>query len=99
MIGEYMAAVYVIAGGAAVVAGVSVLPPLTTDSSGVSVAGQRQTYQAADYQTCRTEMQGLNCICYAQISSEIKASEKPKMRGYIYVDPSTLARVQTGRSC
>lgn len=104
MASEYLVAIYILAGGAAIVAGASTLPPLTAPGGASATyfdedPSQTELSEAAELAYCQGNTRGVNCQCFASVSGHIMAIEEKRIRGAYYVDRTMLARSQAKRTC
>lgn len=98
---EHLVALYILLGGAAVVTGVSAVPPLTEGGLALnSPAAEQATVASAEERSfCQANTPGLNCHCFSQVSGHILSADQPQIYGYQYANKSDLARSQASKSC
>lgn len=99
MLGEYGIVLYVGAGAvSALLVGFN-LPPLTEDADAGPRGAAHQASFQAEASFCRSNLPGMNCICFAEKSGFVLSEPQGDMRGWAYVDKQTLARTQGTASC
>ena len=90
-------------GGAATVAAVSFVPPLTQweapqrSATAFTVPEGVMTDYGKGY--CEAQLSGVNCECFSHTAREVLTAENPARLGISYADGWELARVQASDSC
>lgn len=82
------------------VAGVQLFPPLTQGGLPRTVHPVIAASAPEDPSAyCRANLDGVDCACFAQKSSEVLLAPHEPIQGFSYTDRWDLARVQAGSTC
>ena len=102
MTSETSIALAVFFGGALIVAGASLFPPLDAWETPQAPAESDLPAGVADdggYAYCRKALTGVNCTCFADKAVHILSRTERQLPGWTYADRWDLARSQARNAC
>jgi hypothetical protein len=88
--------------GSAILYGVFLFPALTSGGNAKSTNVSQLEFDAVvgqELEYCRTQPDGINCECFANISGNVLVHDTPRVFGVFYADQQDLARGQAANSC
>ena len=99
MFGENTLPVYLVAGVAAVLTIGSLFPPVISRGGSADLTSKEVASKAQEFAYCQSNLDDVNCACFAGIAGHIMAQDTPDFRGSIAADRAELARSQASQSC
>ena len=99
MFGEYSLPAYLIVGVVVVLAVGSLFPPIVSRSGSTDATAIEVATKAQELDYCKSNLDGVNCTCFAGVSGHILSQDTPNFRGTVAANREDLARGQASQSC
>lgn len=99
MLGDNALPVFLIVGVAATLAIGSTFTPVISRGSVTPATSKEVANQRQEFAYCRSNLDDVNCACFAGVAGHILSQENPAFRGTVSSNRSELARSQATQSC
>lgn len=99
MLGENAIPIYLVAGVAIALAVGSTFTPVISRGSTPPASSKEVAIAKQEFAYCRSNLDDVNCACFADIAGQVLLDDIPDFRGTVAVDKSELARWQAMQSC
>lgn len=99
MLGEKAVPVYLVAGVVIVLVIGSTFTPVISRGSGPTASAKAVAIAKQEYAYCRSNLDDVNCACFADIAGQVLSTDTPEFRGTVAADKFELARSQAMQSC
>lgn len=96
---EYKTSIYAVITIVIVLAVVFSFPPIISREGRVVPKPENQLAASDEQSFCRSNLDDVNCSCFARKAAHILVQDQPKIHGFTYADRSLLARGQASNTC
>ncbi len=99
MLGENALPVYLVVGIVVTLAIGSTFTPVIARTTWVDPVLTDNQNVVQEYSYCQTNMNDVNCSCFANVAGYVLSDKSPDFRGTVSMDKVELARYQASQSC